>query len=459
MGLPLPKVVSDVGPGGGLVTAMRGMNALAENMLKSKIEGVKAYYEPYTTAADINSKNAYARLVGLQPIGKLLANSDAFAQLSDDEKRVVLDRFYKSGTGNSLNQPPGGQGGVVGGQPMPSQPMPPSQQAGGNPFSLPPPPQDFSLSAWAVGKLKNIFSGGQGGNIPQEQSSNNVDLSGMQPGQSYTNQSSVPQNVSFQGGGSNSGYAYDQNGNNIKATPQEVADIANGQNSTERPQTYAEKAGAQKGTIAEGAELGTLRAKDIDNIGKQQLDLSNSGMILDRLVGITQNPEFQKMRDQIPYFQDKQLWYLSKNGTKAQQDMIGDLISTAQAFKASTVNSFKGKALEKEFNLADKIKIDENDTMGVIQGKLRSLKTLKQIAETKNNVILGLMSGKQHMNLGDAIKIANKRVDTSAIEKEVDSVLNPQPTEHDIQYMMKKRNLPRGEIIKQLKARGYKNVS
>jgi NACalpha-BTF3-like transcription factor len=306
----------------------------------------------------------------------------------------------------------------------------------------------------------------------------------MQPGQAYTNNSGAPQNVSFQGQGADSGMSYDKNGNNIVASPQEIAaaggsapqvNLGNGVTGTlvpeagtgytpemaaqqQKQKSYAENAANYKGIIKEGEELGTARGKDIADLGKQQLDLSTSGMILDHLTGITQNPEFQNMRSQVPYFQDKQLWYLSKNGSPAQQKLIGDFVSTAQAFKASTVNSFKGKALEKEFNLADKIKIDENDTMGVAEGKLRSLKTLKQIAETKNDIILGYMTN-QHMNLGEATKKANKMVDTSAIEKQVDSVLNPQPSEHDIQYMMQKRNLPRDEIVKQLKAKGYKNVS
>src|SRR3990167_7513968 len=147
MALPLPRVVADVGPGGGVVTAMRGMNALQKDMLNNKILGVKAEYAPQTTLADINSKNAYARLVGLQPIGKLLGNPDAFANLSEDEKRVVLDRFYRSGTGNSLTPSPDGQG---------------SGMAGDNALSPTPqaqPTQPFSN--WAADQLRDRLSNGQ----------------------------------------------------------------------------------------------------------------------------------------------------------------------------------------------------------------------------------------------------------------------------------------------------------
>lgn len=51
MALPLPRVVADVGPGGPLVTAMGGMNALAHNMLKRK------YYAP-DMESQINNRNA-----------------------------------------------------------------------------------------------------------------------------------------------------------------------------------------------------------------------------------------------------------------------------------------------------------------------------------------------------------------------------------------------------------------
>jgi len=51
MALPLPRVIPDVGPGGGLVTAMRGINALREDILKNK------YYGP-NIQSEIDNRNA-----------------------------------------------------------------------------------------------------------------------------------------------------------------------------------------------------------------------------------------------------------------------------------------------------------------------------------------------------------------------------------------------------------------
>lgn len=436
LNLPLPKVVADTEAGGGIPTAINALHNL-------EIKRAEAKYAPLTTQANAISKLAYSNLMGPQFLAKMLGNPDIAANLTPEQIKNIIKSAYGAGSGqqvaNSL---------LMNNQQNQSSML-----------------DQFGPFGQFIKGIRNAFKFGQNPNAQQNNAltnnnpSQNVDLSNMQPGQSYTNNSSSPQAVTFKGQGNNpsSSYEYDANGNNVVASPQVVSDIAN-RPRNENEDTYFEKSGRAAGIKKEGEQLGIARGKAIEDLGQQQLDLSNSGIILDRLIGITQNPEFQKMRDQIPYFQDKQLWHLSKKGTKEQQNMIGDLISTAQAFKASTVNSFRGKALEKEFNLADKIKIDENDTIGVIQGKIRSLKTLKEIAESKNDIIIDLMTEK-HMNLGDATKKANKMINTSAIEKEVDMVLNPQPTEHDIQYMMKKRNLTRAEIVNQLKAKGYKNVS
>lgn len=433
MALPLPKVVPDVGPGGPLVTAMRGGNALADELLQTHIRGVQAQYAPLTTQAEAASKLAYANLMGPQFLAKLMGNPDVVANSPQLQDPRTVSMLYQAGMG-------GGTGNALLNNPALAGMF--SQAPRGDGLL-----SRFMNALTGMGNQQPPPPGG----MPMQQAMPNL------------------------GGGANAGLAMDAQGRNILSSPQELAQIASqGNNAFNQPipgqsnpltmpassgaGSYYEKAGKAAGIKEEGKELGKSRAEAISDLGKQQLDLSNSGVILDRLVNITQNPMFENMRNRIPYFQDKQLWYLSKNGNREEQKMIGDLISTAESFKASTVKSFGGKPLEKEFNLADKIKIDENDTMGVIQGKLASLKTLKDIAETKNDMILSLMTD-EHMNLGDATKRANKLVNTSAIEKKVDALLNPQPAEHDIQYMMKKRNLSREEIVKQLKARGYKNVS
>jgi len=420
MALPLPKVVADVEAGGPLVTGLQGINALTKS-------NVEAQYAPLTVPAEGLSKLAYANFMQPQYLAKLMGNENFVANLNPQQREAAKQLIYGAGTG---------------------------QTTGNSLLNIPSLMESVNQSPLQriVNSVKKAFDFGgtsstptQGNALLQNQPNlsqqDRTAIGQQQPGQTYT----------IQGNNANAS-TYDKNGNNVTSTPQEVSNIANNGN-TPKQDDYANNAARFKSIIKEGEELGNERGKAIADVGKQQLDLSNSGVILDRLTQITQNPEFQKMRDQIPYFQDKQLWYLSKNGTPEQQKMIGDLISTAQAFKASTVNSFKGKALEKEFNLADKIKIDENDTMGVIQGKLQSLRTLKEIAETKNDFILGYMTD-DHLNLGEATKRANKLVSTKDIEEKVNNILNPPVT---IMYKNNQKYHIPNDKVEAAKKAGYTN--
>ena len=105
MALPLPRVVADVGPGGPLVTAMGGINALANNMHLQKINHVKSQYAPLTERANAASKLAYANLTSMQPLFNLLKNDPAFAQLSEEEKQAFIRRVQAMGMGGSTGGP------------------------------------------------------------------------------------------------------------------------------------------------------------------------------------------------------------------------------------------------------------------------------------------------------------------------------------------------------------------
>lgn len=392
--LPLPRVVADVEKGGPYVTAARGVNQLRNEQLEREINRVKAQYAPLSTQAEAASKLAYANLTGPQFLAKLFGNEHILANVPEDQKPAILQKLQAAGMGQGtgasifgqLGQAPGSSSnGLLGGMfdYLKNKVMPSSNGIGSvapqnGLLQAPGQPQGSTQAA--------VSTGGSGIMMPEHPEQQAL----MDKAEGRTPESNQPSQSE----------------------------------SNARKSTFAENTAKYKAIVKEGEVLGTERGKDISNLGKEQLALSTSGNILDRLVDITQNPTFKNMRTEIPFFQEKQLNVLSKIGTKEEQKLIGDFISTAQAFKASTVNSFKGKALEKEFGLADKIKIDENDTMSVAQGKLSSLKTLKDIAETKNDIILGLMTD-EHMNLGEATKRANKLVNTKSIEKKVDQLLNP----------------------------------
>lgn len=404
MALPLPRVVPDVGPGGGLVTAMGGMNALNNAMIEKEINRIKKQYLPSTLQAEAASKLAYANLMGPQFLAKLLQNPGAIANMGDPAARAALQKAVQAGLGpgsgqNYLNNPPPQHTGV--GQPSTNNfagylknafkgliGQQPAQ--GNNPFAMPnqmpnqPMPQEPHEMPDEAEAARNAVAPGR----PK----NGVTLEGQQ--------------------------WYDKNGNPVYE--EEVAEPNGSEMQLELtkgipPKTYAQKTGEYQGTIKQLEEEGKYRAAARKQIGESQLGLSHSGAVLDRMAGIITNPVFSNMRNRIPAFQSKQLDYLKVMGTPEEKELIGDFLSTGESFIASTVQGFSGKPLVREFDLAQRQKITPHDTVESAIGKLQSAKALHDIAEKKNGIVDELL-GKGY-NEAEAVKMANKMVDVSAIEK------------------------------------------
>ena len=112
MALPLPKVIPDVGPGGGLVTAMRGGNALAQDMLKTK------YYAP-NIQSQIDNRNAltnrYNTMTPLEAMkmqieNQYLPNHLQLANQLDQQKfewnpiNWQSENSYRNSNTNKINQ-------------------------------------------------------------------------------------------------------------------------------------------------------------------------------------------------------------------------------------------------------------------------------------------------------------------------------------------------------------------
>lgn len=442
MALPLPRVVPDTGPGGGLVTAMGGINALHNAMIEKKINQIKAQYMPLTSQAEAASKLAYANLMGPQFLSKLLGNEGAVANMSEDQKKQILGLVSRAGVNNS-------------GNPLAQMSQPQQHTGTGQPST-----NNFS------GYLKNAFKGllgqGQGQNnnpfaqaaqaMPQQQMPQMQQQEAPQMGSSLGEpaMNAMPGKRPKNGVTVEGQQWYDKNGNPVYEedvkTPTEDVKIE------ETEPTWAEKTGRFKGEEKQGEEAGKYRAKAQQDIGDSQIGLSHSGAVLDRMTKIVKTPTFQQMRSKIPFFQDKQLNYLMKTGTPEEKKLIGDFLSTAESFIASTVQGFGGRPLVREFDLAQRQKISPNDPVHVAEGKLQAAISLHDIAEKKNDIISGLLE--KGVNLSDAVKRANKMVDVSAIEKQTNELLRDQPTAEDIAYMAKKRGISIEDVKKQLKARG-----
>lgn len=423
MALPLPRVVSDVGPGGGLVTAMGGINSLNNDMILRKINEIKKQYMPATLQAEAASKLAYANLMGPQFLAKLLQNPGAIANMGDPAAREALQKAVQAGLGqgtgqNYLNNIPQNTG--VG------------------------QPSTNSLSGWIANKLKHAFnkppqqqgSGQNAMNMPQ----GNYDNS-SNPGVSYEGPPPIDSGSPFvgrqgykapkdelkppKGGVTREGEQwYNAKGEPVYAeeeqepngSPMEI-ELTEG-----IPyKSYAQKTGEHLGTIKQLEKEGEYRADALKEISGVQLALSKSGDVLDRMTSIITNPIYLNMRNKIPGFQNKQLDYLKVMGTPEEKELIGDLTGTGESFIASTVQGFSGKPLVREFDLAQRQKITGHDTPESAKGKLKSAISLHDIADKKLQIISELLH--KGYNESEAIKKANKMVDVSAIEKDTNARL------------------------------------
>lgn len=394
MALPLPRVIPDVGPGGGIVTAMGGINKLANDMTLRKINEVKEKYAPITTQAEAASKLAYANLMGPQFMAKLMANPGFLGNTPDNKLQAIREMITRAGTGqgqaNALAQLQG-------------------QET----------PEDGSFSGWLKNSLKNTFSRPQQQQAPTNPLAQEFSMPQAQPVAPQNPMQHRPKDgVTLEG----------EQWYNAKGEPVYEEDVKTPDGSMKLeltkgipPKSYAENTGKYQGTVKQLEQEGKYRADALHAIGQSQLGLSHSGAVLDRMTGIITNPTFANMRNKIPGFQNKQLDYLKVMGTPEEKELIGDFLSTGESFIASTVQGFSGKPLVREFDLAQRQKITGHDTIESATGKLRSARALHDIAEKKNDIVSELLQ--KGYNESDAVRMANKMVDVSAIERDTNARL------------------------------------
>lgn len=92
--LPLPKVVADVGPGGGIPSAINALNAIQKQGLEN------SYYGP-TAQANIASKNTYARYLPAQILGQVLSNPLVWQTMPKEQLQALSNQYT-----NALTNPP-----------------------------------------------------------------------------------------------------------------------------------------------------------------------------------------------------------------------------------------------------------------------------------------------------------------------------------------------------------------
>jgi hypothetical protein len=436
MAIPSVKLFSNE-PGGGLVTSLNGINSLANNNILRQINSIKKDYMPRTTEAEINSKNAYARLVGLQPLGKLLASDPAYANLSDAQKEEINNRFYKAGTGqggNAMNQIPTHSG--VG------------------------QPSSNSFSWWVQNAAKNLF----GQKPPQGNNAIN------QRPNAYDNSSN--QGVSAEGPGpinngspfvgregykptapqENDGidHEYDAFINNWLKTPEGQREIAKGEQANipspedyrrakqgspsmemdliggqqpVRQPTFAENTANYKGTIEEGKESGKIRAQDIDKLNTSVFNAETSQNTLNELSDVVASPVFEGIR-QTPLAGHHELAYYAKEGTPEQQQVVGKYYTLTGNIIKDSSRDFAGQFRKGEQQLLTGMKANPDDTVDTAKGKVQTLSVLNRMLMERSRLTSKYMS-QHHANKLEASEWADKHVDGEKIREEAHDRLNP----------------------------------
>lgn len=467
MALPLPRVVSDVGPGGPLVTAMGGINSLANDNILRQINQIKKQYLPTTLGAEAASKLAYANLMGPQFLAKLLGSDSAVANMGDPAARAALEKAVGAGMGrnsgmNAFNQMQQGN-------------------QGNSMFSGIGEPSTNSFS----GHLKNVFRALIGQNPQQGPNQNAFNM----PAQNYDN-SSNPR-VSAEGPGvipngdfpfvGREGYrphptttGYDGNQMQVMADDGNASmemDMTGGQPRQQsdewgastpaaqqafaegREPTYAEKTGKYKSIVSEGVAEGAQRVKQRAELDDQYQQALEAEVPMQHLNEIIKNPLFQKLR-RDGVLQKFQLDSKEITGTPEEKEILGDFRTTAKKALASSIMGWKGRILDKEVGISNSMKVGDNDSFYSILGKVPTIEAFDKMTIKRARTASKLMRD-QHISKGDALEQADRFIDGEAIRKKIVNELRPKPTEEDYKHMMDKYKIPRVELDKRLKEAGH----
>lgn len=408
MALPLPRVISDVGPGGGLVTSMGGINSLANDMLLRKINSVKAQYAPLTTQADAASKLAYANLMGPQFIAKLMGNEAFLGNTKDEKLQQLREMVTNAGMGQ-------GSGANVFSQ---------MQQSGAGTGER----AGNSLSNFFANKLRGVF-GGQAQSNPLAQSQA-MEMGNEMPAPQSDSQMGAlkrPENgVRVEGE-----QWYDKNGNPVydeevqqPGEPTMNLEITKGQRAPQK--TYAENTGTFKGTLEEGKELGKIRAKDIEKLNNAVFNAETNQATLDKISDILASPTFEKIR-QVPLAGHHELSYYAREGTPDEQQMVGSYYTLTGNLIKDASRDFAGQFRKGEQQLLNGMKPSPSDTVNSAKGKTETLSVLNRMLSARSRLTSKIMA-ENHVNKLEAMEIADKQINGEQIRREVHDRLNPKIT-------------------------------
>lgn len=463
MWLPLSK------PGGSFVATRNAFNDMQNQRAQRKYNEVKADWANTTIPAAAYSQMAYANAVAPQFMAKLLQDPKFLGNLSKEEaqniKNMVLQGATKPPGFNSLNQP--------------------TQHTGtGQPST-----NNISGGVWnALKGLLGINSNQPAQNPMQQQ---NMPQPMPQQGGNAFQQTTQPSTPMGQTAPQSTAPAANETEadifNKYIATPEgqaeidkanrgepsrldigaealahELANEAKGISNNAKPlmgenppnadaNDYLKNGARAKGILKQGEKSGEYRATALNEAGKVGTALSNSGAAQNEVIKIIKNPIWQHARDTFPGFQKQQLSVLKVTGNPELRKLIGEYTAAGQSMVASQVAGMGSKHLVREYDLAEKQKINDSDTIESSEGKLTNAKNLHDIAEQKNHIIKDLL--KRGVDEADAVEIANKKVDISAIRRATDKLL-----ERRISVTNNKTGVTKMMTVKEAQKEGVPNV-
>lgn len=413
MDIPLPNA-----PAGSFMEGAKQANALAEQSIANEIENVKARYAPITTLADAASKLTYSSLMGPQALAKFMGHPDILANMSEPQRKQALDIIYNAGTGQS-----GGFGGL---NPLNIQQMATQQEQ--SPF------------AKLVGGMRNAL----GLTAPQSQ---------QQP-------EMAPQQPQSMGGGppsdtTNALNAWMQSPEAQRQAQTEglmripekdqLMDWYGKQGATQEnytppplPKTWPEKTGEYLGIKEEGQEAGKIRAQDIKELNDSVFSGLTKQATLDDINNMIASPEIREIR-QLPLLGRHEMGWYAKEGSPAQQQLVGRLYAQMGNIIKDSSRDFSGQFRRGEQQLLQGMKPSDSDTVDTMIGKAESLSTMNQLLVQRSKLTSQYMN-QYHINKGQAAEIADKQVNADAIRSQIHNKLNPKSTD------MVKVQLPDGSV-------------
>ncbi len=365
----------DVNATPGMMRGMAQGNALSKQALEN------LYYGP-KTMAQVASQLSYANAVGPQILAKLLGNDKAVASLQSGQPENMGQIIYNTGTGQQVT---------------------PQIAAAMQAMQRPQNPIARLLQSLPI--IGNVFGGGNNNQQPMQQpGGQQVQPQMQQPG---TQQPAMP----------------NQNQTIPYKAPMQEPVIPAPTSQTGSVKGYFKRGGELQGIETQEKEGGKHRADAIADMGKEYKASQQLNDAYEEMTTLMNNPKFQNMRKNIPFFQSLQMSALEKAaGTPEEKEMIGTFKQAAQKILANAVNSYEGRKFLGEFQTTSKMKINENDNFSTIVGKLKAGRLLNDYSQSRIDIATDLMD-REHKNEKDAFKEADKLLDRKKIQSDVDNLI------------------------------------